>query len=311
MMKTATKSQFLGELIRNKVLFLMMVPGLLILLVNNYIPMLGSIIAFKNINYGKGILRSEWAGFKNFEFFLKTPDAFIITRNTILYNLTFIILGLVVSISLAIALNELINRKLAKLYQTMMFLPYFLSWVVVAYVGYALMDIDYGFINKTILEFFNKEAINWYLEAKYWIFIIPIANIWKYAGYSCVLYLAAITGLDTEYYEAAVLDGATKWQQIIRITIPLLKPMIIVLTIMAVGRIFNADFGLFFQLPMDSGPLYPTTNVIDTYVYRSLLKMNDFGMSAAAGLYQSVVGFVLVFCANLVVRKVSKEDAIF
>ncbi|WP_156158147.1 ABC transporter permease subunit, partial [Gordoniibacillus kamchatkensis] len=192
-----------------------------------------------------------------------------------------------------------------------MFLPFFLSMVVVGYLGFSMLSEEFGFINKTVLEPLGLHPIAWYSEPKYWPFILPIVNLWKNIGYSSVIYLAAIIGIDTEYYEAALIDGASKWQQITRITIPLIMPVIIITTLLAVGKILNADFGLFYQVPLDAGALYSTTNVIDTYVYRALMAVGDIGMSSAAGLYQAVVGFVLVLGANLIVRKISKENALF
>lgn len=288
----------------------MMLPAAIIVFINCYVPMFGIIIAFKDYNFAKGILGSRWTGFKNFEFFMKTPDAWLMTRNTLLYNFTFIVIGTFFTVSFAIALNELWNRKLAKLYQTSLFLPYFLSWVVVSYLGYAFFSADYGYLNK-LLARIGSEPVIWYNQAQYWPFILVLVHIWKSVGYGSVVYLASITGIDQELYEAAVIDGATKWQQISKITIPLLKPMIVIMTLFAIGGIFRADFGLFYQVPLASGPLIPTTQVIDTYVYRALTGMRDFGMSSAASLYQSTVGFVLVVLSNWLVRKYSSENALF
>lgn len=290
---------------------MLLVPGVLYLLLNNYLPMFGIVIAFKDINYAKGIFGSEWVGFKNFEFLFATKDAWLITRNTVLYNAVFIVLHAVVPVAFAIALNELRVRLLARTYQSIMFLPHFLSMIVVSYLGYALLSGEYGFLNKAVLEPLGLNPVSWYSEAKYWPFILPIVNIWKHVGYYSIIYLAAIIGIDQEYYEAAHIDGASKWQQITRITIPLLQPVIIVMTLLQIGKIFNADFGLFYQVPLDSGALYPTTQVIDTYVYRALLNLGDIGMSAAAGLYQAFVGFVLVLTTNYAVRKIDKESALF
>jgi putative aldouronate transport system permease protein len=304
-------SNFLHEFLKNKVLFLMMAPGLLLLLVFCYLPMFGLIIAFKNLNYTKGFFRSDWYGFKNFEFFIKTPYAFIITRNTILYNLAFIILGTVVAVFFAIALNELKSTRFARIYQSLMFLPYFLSWIVVSYLVFAFLSVDMGFINRGILQNMGISPVAWYAEPKYWPFILILANLWKYTGYTSVIYLSTLVGLDVEYYEAAMLDGATKWQQITKITIPLISPLISIMVLLGVGRIFFADFGLFYQVTMNSGQIFDVTNVIDTYVYRTLVISGDIGMASAAGLYQSVIGFVLVLGSNLIVRRLDKEKALF
>ncbi|WP_430077837.1 ABC transporter permease [Paenibacillus ferrarius] len=305
------KKSFLRNLMKERHFLLMLLPGIIYLLLNNYLPMFGTVIAFKSIDYAKGIWKSPWVGFKNFEFLFKTTDAWIITRNTILYNLLFIFLITTIAVLFAIMLNELRNRFAAKFYQSIMFLPYFLSMVVVAYLGYSMLSEEYGFINKAILEPLGFDSISWYGEPKYWPFILPLVHVWKNIGYSSVIYLAAIIGIDNEYYEAALIDGATKWQRITKITIPMIKPVIIIMTLLAVGKILNADFGLFYQVPLDAGALYPTTNVIDTYVYRALLQLSDIGMSSAAGLYQAFVGFFVVLGANALVNKYSKDDALF
>lgn len=305
-----SRTGFLFNLIKYRALFLMLLFPVLVLIFNNYIPMFGIIVAFKNYNFVDGILGSPWEGIGNFKYLFQTEDAWVATRNTLLYNALFIVLNTVIAIFLAIALNELRNRKLAKFFQSSLLFPYFLSFVVVSYLVYAFLG-GYGYINKAILEPLGYSEVSWYTEFKYWTVILPLVNLWKNIGYSMVVYLAAIVGIDQEYYEAAVIDGASKWQQILRITIPLMTPVIIVIVILQIGRIFNADFGLFYQVPLNTGALYPTTNVIDTFVYRSLLVSGNVGMSAAAGLYQAMVGIVLVLLTNWIVRKVSKENALF
>lgn len=277
--------------------------------------MFGIVIAFKQYryfgNFIENIVQSPWVGFSNFDFFLKTPYAFNFTRNTILYNVVFIILGLVIPVFFAIALNEIRNKFLGKVYQSLMFLPYFLSWIVVSYLGYSLLSIDAGFINRHILEPLGMKGIRWYFEPAYWPVILTLFQVWKYTGYNMVVYLAAIAGIDPEYYEAAAIDGASKWQQISKITLPLLQPMMIILTLLAVGRIFNADFGLFYNVPRNSGSLYSVTDVIDTYAYKALRNMNNIGMASAVGAYQAVVGFFTVMAANLIVRRIDKDKALF
>ncbi|WP_160720882.1 ABC transporter permease [Bacillus sp. USDA818B3_A] len=289
----------------------MMLPGLVYLLINNYLPMFGLIIAFKDINYAKGILGSDWIGFKNFEYLFSTRDAFVITRNTILYNGGFIILTTTIAIAVAIMLNEVKNKLAKSFYQSVILLPFLISMVIVSYLGFAFLSEDVGYLNKTILPMLGIDSISWYNEAKYWPYILTFIHIWKGVGFLCVIYLAAIIGIDQEYYEAATLDGANKWKQIIHITIPSIMPVIIMMTLLAIGRIFYSDFGLFYQVPMNSGALYDTTNVIDTYVYRGLMQLGDIGMSAAAGLYQSIVGFALVLLSNYLVRRKSKDNALF
>jgi len=292
-------------------LTLMVLPGLLYLLINNYIPMIGLLIAFKEINFAKGILASDWVGFKNFEYLFTTSDAYVITRNTILYNALWIVLGTSLAIMLAILLNEVRQKIFARFYQSIIVLPHLISIIIVAYLGYALLSLDTGLINKSILPALGLNEVNFYFEPKYWPYILTAVHLWKGIGFSVVVYFASIIGIDEEYYEAARLDGASKWQQIRSITIPLIAPVIIMLTLLSIGRIFYSDFGLFYQVPMNSGALYETTNVIDTYVYRGLLGLGDISMSAAAGFYQSIVGFALVLTANLIVRKLSKDNALF
>ncbi|MBJ6360034.1 sugar ABC transporter permease [Paenibacillus sp. MAHUQ-46] len=289
----------------------MLVPGLAYLIINNYLPLFGLVIAFKDYNYSQGIFGSDWIGFKNFEYLFKTTDAYIITRNTILYNGVFILLNLMIGIGVAIFLNEIKNRFLSRFYQTVILMPYLISMVIVGYLVFAMFSLETGFINKTILPWLGISDISWYSEAKYWPYILTLVHIWKSAGYLCVIFLATIIGIDHEYYEAAKIDGATAWQQIWKITIPLLTPVVIIMTLLQIGRIFYSDFGLFYQVPLNAGALQSTTNVIDTYVYRSLMTLGDIGMSSAAGLYQSLVGCVLVFVSNYLVRRINKDNAMF
>lgn len=293
-------------------LLIMMIPGLLYLLINNYLPMLGIVIAFKDVNFAKGILQSDWVGFDNFEYLFKTSDAYIITRNTILYNVAFIAIGTVLSLACAILLNEIKNNVLLKAYQSIITLPHLISMVIVSYLVYALLSADTGFINKTILPWLGiEDGILWYSESKYWPVILTLVHFWKTVGYSSIVFFAALLGIDEEYYEAARLDGASRWQQIRHITLPILTPIIIMLTLLAVGRIFYSDFGLFFQVPMNAGALFDTTATIDTYVFRGLMGSGDIGMSTAAGVYQSIVGFILVLFANFSVRLYNKDNALF
>jgi putative aldouronate transport system permease protein len=292
--------------------FLMMAPGLLYLIINNYVPLIGLVIAFKDVNFSTGILQSPWAGLKNFEYLFATRDAFTITRNTILYNVSFIIINTTVAVTVAILLNEVRKKWLLKSYQSIILLPHLMSMVIVSYLVYAFLSPDTGLLNKTILPVFGiHDSVSWYSEAKYWPFILPIVNVWKGVGFFCIVYLASIIGIDKEYYEAATLDGATKFMQIRRITLPLITPTITMMVLLSIGRIFYSDFGLFYQVPMNSGAIYETTNVIDTYVYRGLLQLGDIGMSAAAGFYQSIVGFLLVILSNFIVRKINSENSLF
>lgn len=304
------------EIRKNGVLFLMLLPGVLVLLLNNYLPMFGVMIAFKNFKfYGSSffssLLQSEWVGFNNFAFLFKSSDALVITRNTLLYNAVFILVGLVVAVAVAVILNEIRSRGLSKFYQTALFMPYFLSWVVVSYIAFAFLSMDNGFFNRVVLPAIGLDPIPWYQAPQYWPYILIFLNAWKWTGYNCIIYLASIIGIEQEYFEAAMIDGANRWQRIIRITIPLIRPVIIMMTLLNIGRIFNADFGLFFQVPRNTGTLYPVTNVIDTYVYNALMVTGDIGMSSAAALFQSAVGFILVLATNRMVKKVNPDYALF
>lgn len=288
----------------------MIIPGMIYLLINNYGPMAGIFIAFKKIDYGLGIFKSPWVGLENFEYLFKTDAALIMTRNTILYNVAFIVLGTVLGIAVGIMLSELRSKAKTKFFQTVILLPYLLSWVICAYIGYAFLSKESGLLNG-LLTSMGLQAVDWYNDPGKWPVILIIVNIWKGIGYTSIIYMSTIIGIDKSLYEAARVDGATKWQEIRMITLPLLKSTIIMLTIMNIGRIFYSDFGLFYQIPLNSGTLYPTTQTIDTYVYRALMQQNQIGMSSAAGVYQSLVGFVLVLAANMIVRKISPDDAMF
>lgn len=292
-------------------LYIMILPGCLYFFINNYVPMFGIFIAFKDINYAKGVFASDWVGLDNFFYLFKTTAAYIMTRNTVLYNLLFIVVGTITGMATGIMLNEVRVRFMQKAYQTILLLPFLLSWVIVAYIGFAFMSSDTGILNKTVLPALGLEPISWYSNASIWPYILLLVNIWKGIGYSAILYLSTIIGIDKSLFESASIDGAGKLKQIYYITLPMLKPMVIILLIMSIGRIFNSDFGLFYQVPMNSGAIYSTTQTIDTYVYRGLMQLNDISMSAAAGLYQSVVGFILVISANALVRKLSRENALF
>jgi putative aldouronate transport system permease protein len=289
----------------------MALPGLAYFFVNNYLPMAGLIVAFKNYNFRLGIWGSHFIGFENFRFLFRTRDAFIITRNTLLYNAGFIVLNTFFSTAIAIILNEIRFKFASRLYQTIILLPYLISMIIVSYLTFSLLSTDQGFIDKTILPMIGKTPVSWYVEANYWPVILNIVSLWKSFGFYTVIYLSAVVGIDRTYYEAAELDGANKIQVILKITIPHITPVISVMVLLAVGRIFYSDFGLFYRVPMNSGPLFNATNVIDTYVYRGLILLGDIGMTAAAGLYQAIVGFILVFVTNVIVRRVNPENALF
>lgn len=292
-------------------LYIMLLPGLVYLFINNYMPMAGLILAFKKVDYSIGIFQSPWTGLSNFKYLFSTRDAFIFFRNTILYNLTFIILGNILGLFTALALDCIRNKFFKKFSQVVILIPFLLSTVIISYIAYAFLSGNTGFINNTILPLFGASPVSWYSKAEYWPVILTIVYLWMSFGYSSILYYSTMIGIDKSYYEAAVVDGAGIWNQIRFITLPAMKSTIITLILMAVGRICYSDFGLFYQVPMDSGLLYQATQTIDTYVYRALLQMNDIGRSTAAGFLQSILGFLCILTANLVVSKIDKDSALF
>ena len=306
--------KFVKTLRENLIFFLMVLPGAAWLILFFYIPVLGNVVAFKDYHItGEGfidsVMKSKWVGFDNFKFLFSSKDAYIITRNTVLYNLAFIFLGLIVSVGIAIIFSEMRSKRLVKVFQTSMLFPYFLSWVIISFFTDAFLNVDKGLINH-ILTSLGMKGINFYTEVAIWPALLLFLGIWKGFGYSSVMYYATIMGIDPTFYEAATVDGASKWQRIRHITIPQLASLITVLTILAIGNIFRADFGLFYQIPHNSGALYSVTNVI-VYVYNGLAKSGDIAMAAAAGLYQSVVGLILVLLSNIVARRIDKNAALF
>ena len=299
------------------VLLTMVAPAAIWLLLLRYLPMGGVILAFKNYkinprnpSFISNLLSSKWVGFKNFEFLFKTNDAWIMFRNTLAYNIVFIILGVIIPVAFAIMMNEFTRKYVKKAYQTMMFFPYFLSWVVVSYFLNAFLDAQYGMI-PAMQASAGQEVISWYTTPGPWPYLLVFANLWKNVGYSTVLYLAAITGIDSNQYEAAAIDGATKWQQVLYVTLPHLRTMICILFIMNVGKIFASDFGLFYNVPMQNGALFSVTQTIDTYVYRAYIATGNPGQSSAAGLLQNVLGFICIMSANAIVKKVDADSAMF
>ena len=287
-------------------LYLMMLPGFIYLICNNYLPMFGILIAFKNVNFSVGVIKSPWVGLQNFEFLFATKDAFLMIRNTVLYNVVWIAMGLVISVTIAIFMAEISERKIAKVIQPIICFPSMISAVILSYIVYGFLSTNYGFINQIM-----GTKTNFYTKAQYWPLILTIVHFWQSAGQSSIIYMASIGGIDKSMYEAARIDGAGKLKQIFYITLPMLRPMIILMLLMSIGRIFNSDFGLFYQVTLNSGRLYKTTQTIDTYVYRALMEMNNVGMSSAASVFQAIIGFLLVLLSNLVVRKVDPQSALF
>ncbi|MBY5034251.1 sugar ABC transporter permease [Streptococcus gallolyticus] len=317
-MKKATtkkKKSFWQNVFRYKALLLMVLPGFVWFIFFFYIPVLANVVAFKDFHYSAGgffqsLQESRWIGFDNFKYLFASKDAWLITRNTIGYNLVFLAFNVFFAIAFAIVMSELRNKKMVKVYHTMSLLPYFLSWVVIQYFLGAFLNPDRGLINSLIVQN-GGEGIMWYSTPFWWPFILLFMSVWKGLGYNSIIYYASIMGISDTYYEAAMVDGASKWQQIKNITIPQLLPMMSVLLIINIGNIFKSDFGLFYQLPKNSGALYEVTNVLDTYVYNSLTATGDIGMASAASLYQSVVGTCILLITNAIVRRMDPDGALF
>lgn len=299
-----------SKFVRSLPLTMLALPGIILLILFRYLPMFGLVLPFKNMSdLSVGFFNSAWCGLENFKFVFASVDALIALRNTILYNTVFIIVTIVICVSLALMLFELRARHV-KFYQTVIFLPYFVSWVVGAFVVKGFLDMDYGVINN-IRGFFGLGKVMWYSDAKYWPWVMLIVNTWKKMGYDTIMYYAALMSIDTSYFEAAKIDGAGKLRTTFSITIPMIKNTIIILFILHIGKIMYADFGLFYNVPMNISLLRTTTDVLDTYVFRTLTQLGDVGMSAAAAFFQSVVGFILVILTNLIVRKFDKDSALF
>ncbi|MDR1770205.1 MAG: ABC transporter permease subunit [Hungatella sp.] len=297
-------------------LSLLALPAVVWYVLFSFLPMFGLVIAFKNykITGGKSFLynvvHSEWAGFKNFEFLIKSNDLFVILRNTICYNLVFIVLGMTLSVSLAIMISLLHSKRKSKVYQTLMFFPYFMSWVVAAYFLDAFLNQDNGLING-ILKDLGRAPVQWYMKPEMWPFILVFMYLWKSCGYNMVIYLSAITGIDTTLYEAAVVDGAGKGQQVWYITLPCLKNVILMMFILNVGKIFYSDFGLFYQLSQGAGgSIFNTTATIDTYVFNALQFSTPIGMTSAATFFQSVSCCITILAANALIKKIDSSSAI-
>ena len=291
--------------------YIMMIPGLTYLFINNYIPLTGLQLAFKKFKYNEGIFNSPWVGMKNFSFLFKTNDAWVLFRNTLGYNLLFLVINTVLAIAVAILLNEVRSAFVRKMSQTVVLIPFLLSYVVISYIVYALLGQSGGMVNNSILKPLGMEPVSWYTKPKYWPLILTLVQAWKAFGYNSIIYYATIIGFDKSLYEAAAVDGAGVWKRIWFITMPMLKATVITLTLMSIGRMFYSDFGLFYQVPLNSGMLQKATTTIDTYVYRGLMESNDIGRAAAAGFLQSILGFVTVLTANTVVRKIESENALF
>ncbi|MEG1926792.1 MAG: ABC transporter permease subunit [Ruthenibacterium sp.] len=301
---------FAKDIKKNPASYVLLLPAALYTFIFGYLTIPYVVIAFQNFNYQKGIFGSKWVGLKNFEFFFKSSSALIVTWNTVRLNLVFIILTTVIALGLSILLNEIKGRFFPRIAQSCFILPNFISWVIISYILFSLLSTEYGMINR-VLVMIGKEKVSWYSNPEYWTWILAFVKVWKDAGINTVIFLAAIIGLDGQMYEAAAIDGASRWQAIRKITIPLLLPTVAILTLISVGKLFYSDFGMIYALVKDNGLLFPTTDVIDTYVFRALRSTGNPSVSMAVGLYQSLVGFVLVFGSNWLVKKFYPEGAIY
>lgn len=308
-LRNLTKNISSGKSSSNLELFLMCLPVLIVIFLFNYLPMAGLILVFKDFRYDLGIWGSKWVGIDNFKFFFKSYDVWNVTKNTIVLNFSIIIVSIIIPCMLALFLYEVRSKRLIKTYQTVLFIPYFFSWVVVGFMAYAFLSESYGVINS-MLRSFGLEAVSWYSETKLWPFILVGTSLWKNMGYNTVIYYSALISINSEYFEAAYMDGASKLQVIKNISVPHLIPLATVLFLLGVGRIFYSDFGLFYYLPRNSGVLFPVTDVIDTYIFRSLRYVGDIGMASAVNFYQSVVGCIVILISNFIVRKVDEEYAL-
>lgn len=304
------KNSFLSQVSKHKILLLMILPTLLYFLVFSYLPMFGIVLAFKKYDYALGMFKSPFVGLENFKFFFKSGQAFVVTRNTFLYNVAFIFLGNIMQLAVAIFLTEIGSKKIRKTAQTAIFFPYFISWVIVGAFVYNIFSYDYGMLNN-ILKSLSMEPVNVYAEPKYWPFIIVVLDIWKGLGYGSVVYMATITGIDTSIYEAAEIDGANIMQRIWYITVPTLRSTMVTLILLALGRVFRGNLNMFYNLVGTNGLLYNYTDVIETFTFRTLLFSNDIGMSSAVGFYQSVLCFIFIMLANTVVKKIDSDSALF
>lgn len=308
---TIQKKPFWKQVRDNRILFLMCLPAIVFFVLFCYCPMPGVYIAFTNFNYGKGIFGSPFVGMKNFEFLFSSGQLWLLTKNTILYNLTFIVLGNVLQIVLAVMLNEIRCKWFKKVSQTIMFLPYFISAVLIGVITYNILNYDTGALN-TLMKSIGEEPIKAYSKPEIWPFIIVLCQLWQQTGYGSIVYFASICGIDSGIVEAAEVDGATSWQRIRYIILPSLKPTFIILLLFALGGIMRGNFGLFYNLVGGANSqLFPTTDIIETYVYRTMMNQNNFSTSSAVGLYQSVFGFALVMFSNWVVRKIDPDYALF
>ncbi|WP_274365597.1 ABC transporter permease [Paenibacillus thermotolerans] len=305
-----TKKGFFHEIIKNRYSYLLLLPAVVYVFIFSYATYPYLLIAFQRFQYNKGLFQNEWVGLENFRFFFQSNDAVVVTWNTIKLNVLFLVFITFFALALAILFNEIRHRLFIKFAQTTMIFPNFLSWIIVSYMMYSFFNTNYGVINQ-VIEYFGGEPVNWYTKAEAWPWILVGMKVWKEAGMASIIYLAAITGIDQALYESADIDGASRWQKMMRITLPLIAPTVAILTLLNLGKIFYGDFGMIYSIIGDNGVLYSTTDVIDTYVFRALRQIGDPSNAAAVGLFQSTVGLLLVFVANWLTRRFFKEGALY
>ncbi len=304
------KNSFARNLWQHRAHVLMCLPAFFIILIFNYIPMSGLVLAFKKLDYAKSIFESDWCGLNNFRYlFLSGTTFWRITRNTLIYFAVFTIVGIGGSVALAIMIDQLAGNRMAKTFQSIMVVPIFVSFVAVTYIVYAFLSTDMGVANR-VITFFGGKPVRWYLEPDHWWVILTIVKIWNSVGYGSILYYSVLTGVDGALYEAASIDGATKWQQVRKISIPMLVPTITIMLLLNVGNIMHSDTGLFYQVTKNAGSLYETTQVLDSFVLNAITRSSDFGTVAAATFYQSIVGLVMLLFANGLVRKIEPDNAL-
>jgi putative aldouronate transport system permease protein len=306
----AGRKSFRKDLRNNRIYLMLLIPALLYVVIFNYIPMGGVVIAFKNYNYASGILGSAWVGLKNFKFLMISDKLWTLTRNTLAYNFAFITIGMFLEVSFAIIINEMRCRWFKKVFQSFIFLPFFISWVVATAVIQTLLDYNSGMVTR-IVKSLGGNMVNIYTTASPWPYLLVFFRMWKGVGYGSIIYLSAVTSIDQEMYEAADIDGANSWQKVFRITLPNLIPTMVIMFLLSVGQIFRGDFGMFFQLVGNNGVLLETADILDLYVYRALSSGTNLGMSAAAGLYQSVLCFATIMAVNFIVKKIQPDYTLF
>jgi len=308
--RTLRRGGFFRDLRSNRVYLLLLLPAVLYVLLFCYIPMGGVVIAFKNYNYSSGIFGSAWVGMKNFRFLAISNKLWTLTRNTLAYNFVFITVGMFLEVTFAIIINEMRCKWFKKTFQSFMFLPFFISWVVATAVIQTLLDYDSGLITRMV-ESMGGNMVNIYTTASPWPYLLVFFRMWKGVGYGSIIYLSAISSIDQEMYEAAEIDGANSWQKVFRITVPNLVPTMVIMFLLAVGQIFRGDFGMFYQMVGNNGVLLETADILDLYVYRAMSSGTNLGMSAAAGLYQSVLCFATIMLVNFIVKKIQPDYTLF